>query len=132
MEANNISNGYKVKLAMDEQSVRYLACLSIPGKNPRKFTRFQAFADLIGRFYTASLKEFNDGIPVSELAPVWGWSNPTTSNFIRKLEKLDLVTTAKIGNCNFVAPKPQNFVLTAKHPLADRLPVENENNASGA
>lgn len=117
---------------MDEEAIRFLASFNSPGKKPRKFTRFQAFADLTERFYIAALKEHDDGIPVSELATIWGWSWPTASNFIHKLEKLDIVTTSKIGNCNFVAPKPQNFVLAGKSQQNGQQYVGDEENAPAA
>ena len=66
-------------------------------------SRFQAFADLIAK------------ISVTDLQKAWRWSYPTVSAYVRKLESFGLVTTSKIGNCNFVAPKPQIFVLADKN-----------------
>ena len=99
------------------------------GKMPKKCSRFQAFADLIAKFYSATLRGEEDGISVTDLQKAWRWSYPTVSAYVRKLESFGLVTTSKIGNCNFVAPKPQIFVLTDKDAQNGQLYVRGVNNA---
>lgn len=93
-------------------------------------SRFQAFADLIAKFYSATLRGEEDGISVTDLQKAWRWSYPTVSAYVRKLESFGLVTTSKIGNCNFVAPKPQIFVLAGKNIQNGQLYARGANDAS--
>lgn len=129
MQTKNRTDSYIVKFVMNEETIRFLASFNTPGKKPRKFTRFQAFADLTERFYIAALKKHDDGIPVSELATIWGWSSPKAYSYLRKLEELNIIATSKIGNCNFVAPKPQNFALAGENQQNEQLHVGDEENA---
>lgn len=93
-------------------------------------SRFQAFADLIAKFYSTTLRGEEDGISVTDLQKAWRWSYPTVLAYVRKLESFGLVTTSKIGNCNFVALKPQIFVLADKDTQNGQLCVRDASNAS--
>ena len=124
------NSSFTLQFSIESQALTFLANIN-HGKLPQKCSRFQAFADLIAKYYSASLRGDEDGISVSELATVWGWSYPTVSAFIRRLESFGLVTTSKIGNCNFVALKPQNFVLSGRSVQDGQLCDQHENNAAG-
>lgn len=129
MSRNNNSI-YTVQLSIESEALNFLANIN-HGKMPMKCSRFQAFADLIAKFYSATLRGDEDGISVTDLQKAWRWSYPTVSAYVRKLESFGLVTTSKIGNCNFVALKPQNFVLSGRSVQDGQLCDQHENNAAG-
>lgn len=128
MSRNNNSI-YTVQLSIESEALNFLANIN-HGKMPMKCSRFQAFADLIAKFYSATLRGDEDGISVTDLQKAWRWSYPTVSAYVRKLESFGLVITSKIGNCNFVAPKSQIFVLADKDTPIDQLHVRDANSAS--
>lgn len=123
------NSSYTVQLSIEAEALSFLANIN-HGKMPKKCSRFQAFADLIAKFYSATLRGEDDGISVTDLQKAWRWSYPTVSAYVRKLESFGLVTTSKIGNCNFVAPKPQIFVLAGKNIQNGQLYVRGTNDAS--
>ena len=66
-------------------------------KSFNKYTKPEAFFDLMKRQRWAILTQDNDFLEgsVLSLSKAWGWDRTTVMNFIKKLSDLQVITTSK-------------------------------------
>ena len=97
---SNIPNSTSVQMKIPTDIPLWSYLLSGHKNSTRKFSRAEAFFDLMQRQYAA----LHDGREkylhgnVVKLAAAWHWNRDTASVFLDKLEQLDVLTSHTIGN----------------------------------
>lgn len=97
--------------------------LQSAGKS-HKFTRTEAFYDLIDRHCIALLKGEGDHIggTINSLAKTWGWDRETVARFIDNLQQLGTVTVDTDGNRKVI--RLNCVTLQQSHPEASEKPSD--------
>lgn len=99
---NNPKDGFQsptLKLTTDFDFWNFLFH-GLPKKDaPRKFTKPEAFFDLLKRQRWAALTNDNDFLEGSVLAlsKAWGWDRNTVMNFMKYLSDNNVITTSKVN-----------------------------------
>lgn len=70
-------------------------------KNKNRFSRLQAFQNLVERYYTSWGKQEDMAVNIERLSKSWGWSRPSVMRFVQFLEAKEVlevfnVVTSKI------------------------------------
>lgn len=70
-------------------------------KNKSRFSRLQAFQNLVERYYTSWSKQEDMAVNIERLSKSWGWSRPSVMRFVQFLEAKEVlevfnVVTSKI------------------------------------
>lgn len=70
-------------------------------KNKSRFSRLQAFQNLVERYYTSWRKQEDMAVNIERLSKSWGWSRPSVMRFVQFLEAKEVldvfnVVTSKI------------------------------------
>lgn len=95
-QSNNAE--YSMTIPTSRQLWSYL--LHGQKNSTKKFSRVEAFRDIIERQHAALLSCRDDGIgtSITELTKAWRWNRDTTSAFINTLRRLGAVTCEMDGN----------------------------------
>lgn len=89
-----------------------------------KFTRTEAFYDLIDRHCIALLKGEGDHVSgsINSMAKTWGWDRETVARFIDNLQQLGMVTIETEGNRKVI--RLNCVTLQQAHPGASEKPSD--------
>lgn len=68
-----------------------LLCCDYSFKNSKRFSRLQAFKNLVERYCTAKTQQEDMAVNMERLAKSWGWSRPSVMRFVRNLEALNVL-----------------------------------------
>jgi hypothetical protein len=69
-------------------------------KKDGRFTRAEAFDDLLERQHAAAMRDVNEHIKadITVLSQAWQWQRTTTATFLDTLEGFGVLTSQKSGN----------------------------------
>lgn len=69
-------------------------------KKDGRFTRAEAFDDLLERQHAAAMRDVDEPIKadITDLTRAWQWQRTTTANFLDTLEEFGVLTSQKSGN----------------------------------
>ena len=69
-------------------------------KKDGRFTRAEAFDDLLERQHAAAMRDVNEPIKadITVLSRTWQWQRTTTATFLDNLEGFGVLTSQKSGN----------------------------------
>ena len=69
-------------------------------KKDGRFTRAEAFDDLLERQHAAAMRDFDEPIKadITVLSRAWQWQRTTTTTFLDTLQDLGVLTSEKSGN----------------------------------
>ena len=86
-----VQNGYKnYHVRMSSDLLEFL-CGDYTYKNARRFSRLQAFRDLVVRHCTSERKQEDMAANIECLSKSWGWSRPSVMKLIQKLEAMNVL-----------------------------------------
>ena len=81
-------NNYHVRMSSD--LLKFL-CKDYTYKNEKRFSRLQAFRDLVARHCTSERKQEDTAANIECLSKSWGWSRPSVMKFIQNLETMNVL-----------------------------------------
>lgn len=69
-------------------------------KKDGRFTRAEAFGDLLERQHAAAMRDVDEPIKadITDLTRAWQWQRTTTATFLDTLERFGVLTSQKSGN----------------------------------
>ena len=79
---------YEVRMTAD--LIEYL-CGDYSYKDARRFSRLQAFQDLVARYCASREKEEDMAANIERLSKSWGWSRPSVMRFVQILEAMEVL-----------------------------------------
>lgn len=93
-------------------------------RRSHKFTRVEAFYDLIERHCIALLKGESDyiGGTIHNMAETWGWNRETVARFLDNLQQLGMVSVDTEGHRKMI--KITCAILHQTHPEAPEMPSD--------
>lgn len=95
-------NGYKdYHVKMSSDLLEFL-CGDYTYKNTRRFSRLQAFRDLVVRHYTSERKQEDMAANIECLSKSWGWSRPSVMKFIQNLETMSVLEVFNVVTSKMV------------------------------
>lgn len=71
-------------------------------KNTRRFSRLQAFRDLVVRHCTSERKQEDMAANIECLSKSWGWSRPSVMKFIQNLEAMGVLEVFNVVTSKMV------------------------------
>lgn len=83
------------EIRMSSRLLEFL-CADYTYKNARRFSRLQAFQNLVDRHYTAEMKEEDMAVNMERLSKAWGWSRPSVGTFIQNLETMNVLEVVNV------------------------------------
>lgn len=91
-----------------------LLCCDYAFKKSKRFSRLQAFQNLIERYCTAKTQEEDMAVNMERLAKSWGWSRPSVMRFVRKLETLKVLEVFNVVTSKMVRPREDVIIFTSE------------------
>lgn len=88
-----VEEKYYINISLD--LLNYL-CDDYSYRNTRRFSRLQAFLNLVERNNIAKIKKEESGASIEVLSKSWKWSRPTVMRYIQDLEKMNCVEIANV------------------------------------
>lgn len=71
-------------------------------KNTRRFSRLQAFRDLVVRHCISERKQEDMAANIECLSKSWGWSRPSVMKFIQNLEAMEILEVFNVVTSKMV------------------------------
>ena len=93
------SKNYEIRMSPD---LLELLCCDYTFKNPRRFSRLQAFQNLVERYCTARMQQEDMAVNMERLSKSWGWSRPSVMRFIQNLEALNVLEVFSVVTSKMV------------------------------
>ena len=91
-----------------------LLCCDYAFKKSKRFSRLQAFQNLIERYCTAKTQEEDMAVNMERLAKSWGWSRPSVMRFVRKLETLKVLEVFNVVTSKMVRLREDVIIFTSE------------------
>lgn len=96
------SKTYQVKLSSE---LLDFLCADYTYKNTRRFSRLQAFRDLVARHCTSEIKQEEMAVNFECLSKSWGWSRPSVMKYIQNLETMGVLDVFSVVTSKMVKVK---------------------------
>ncbi|WP_315330085.1 hypothetical protein [Segatella oulorum] len=97
-----VQNGYKnYHVRMSSDLLNFL-CGDYTYKNAKRFSRLQAFRDLVARHCTSERKQEDMVANIECLSKSWGWSRPSVMKFIQNLETMNVLEVFNVVTSKMV------------------------------
>ena len=97
-----VQNGYKnYHVRMSSDLLKFL-CGDYTYKNAKRFSRLQAFRDLVARHCTSERKQEDMVANIECLSKSWGWSRPSVMKFIQNLETMNVLEVFNVVTSKMV------------------------------
>lgn len=90
---------YVVKMA---PGLLDLLCCDYAFKKSKRFSRLQAFQNLVERHCAAKARQEDMAVNMERLAKSWGWSRPSVMRFVRNLEALNVLEVFSVVTSKMV------------------------------
>lgn len=104
------SKNYEIRIFPE---VLELLCCDYTFKNSKRFSRLQAFQNLVERYYAAEMKKEDMAINMECLSKSWGWSRPSVMRFIQNLEALKVLEVFTVVTSKMVRLKKDIVIFTS-------------------
>uniref|UniRef100_A0AB33IW75 Uncharacterized protein n=1 Tax=Prevotella sp. GTC17254 TaxID=3236794 RepID=A0AB33IW75_9BACT len=95
---NNCKN-YEIRVSAE---LLELLCCDYTFKNTKRFSRIQAFQNLIERYCTAEMKQEDMAVNMERLSKSWGWSRPSVMRFVQNLEAMNVLEVFSVVTSKMV------------------------------
>lgn len=110
-DAEKERKDYVIRMSTD---LLDLLCCDYAFKKSKRFSRLQAFQNLVERYCTAKTQEEDMAVNMERLAKSWGWSRPSVMRFVRKLETLKVLEVFNVVTSKMVRLREDVIIFTSE------------------
>lgn len=86
-------------------------------KNKRRFSRLQAFQNLIEYHSTSESKKETMAVNIERLSKAWGWSRPSVMKFVMFLESKNILEIFSVVTSKMVRVRNEIIVLRSENAV---------------
>lgn len=87
---NEKNDGKNYEIRVSSELLSFLCC-DYAFKKSRRFSRLQAFQNLVERYCAAKREEEDMAVNMERLSKFWGWSRPSVMRFVHNLETMNVL-----------------------------------------
>lgn len=102
------------EIRMSPELLELLSC-DYAFKNTKRFSRIQAFQNLVERYCTAEMKEETMAVNMERLSKSWGWSRPSVMKFVQNLETMNVVEVFNVVTSKMVKIRKGVVIFAAEN-----------------